>query len=85
MNSYEEVVCEVKQLIATKLGHTIEHIKPSSLITDLTVDSIQLFELLIAFEQHYQLQTAYEDIAHINTVGDIAQYIAHSKYQFSCV
>lgn len=80
MKSYEEISREVTDIIARKLGLTTDDISHHSIISHLTRDSIQLFELLLAFEQHYKLETAYADVVQINTVGDAVKYVAQRKY-----
>lgn len=44
-------------------------------ITDLSEDSIQLFELLLAFEKHYGLEADYEIVMQLETVSDIVTYV----------
>ena len=83
MKSYADISAEVKEFIASTLGSSLKHLNDACAITDLTTDSIQLFELLLAFEQYYQLETTYEDVVQLNTVGDIVDYIAYNKYNLS--
>jgi acyl carrier protein len=81
MKSHEEITQEVKQLVATRLHIPPEDLEGSNQISDLTTDSIQLFELLLAFEEYYQLQAAYEDVIDLHTIDDIIRYVSRVKYQ----
>ncbi len=66
---------EVIQLIANTLSISPQSITEASGIADLSADSIQLFELLLAFERTYRIETSYDDIMGLRTVGDIILYI----------
>ena len=80
MKPYSEIAIEVKNLIATTLGQHIDTIDESLAISDLSQDSIKLFELLLAFEKQYAIETSYEDVLNLNTVADITKYVERVKY-----
>lgn len=65
--------------IATTLHIPKENIKLEAKIEDLSNDSIQLFELIIAFEKVFTTQVPYEDLMSIETVGDIIAYIENIR------
>ncbi|MCB9815230.1 acyl carrier protein [Candidatus Nomurabacteria bacterium] len=71
---YEETKIEIINFIAETLGKEAETITPETSINDISDDSIQLFELLLAFEKYYDVETAYDDVVNLNTVEDIIQY-----------
>jgi len=75
----EEITIEVIGLIESELG--ISGIEESHNIGDLSKDSIQLFELLLALQAFYKVEVLYEDIVNLNTVEDIIQYVSRVKYQ----
>ncbi len=75
MRSLEDITDEVKRLISGQLGIPAESINNTDHIANLTVDSIQLFELLIAFENYYQLKTNDDDVVKLNTIDDIIKYV----------
>lgn len=83
MKSYREVYEEVNQLISQKLHLPQHNLTEATAVIDLTADSIQLFELLTTFEQHYRLETTYNEVVNLHTVGDIARYIAKHKYRLT--
>ena len=80
MKNPEEISHEVKTIISDSLSIPFEQVSELSAIADLSADSIQLFELLLAFEKFYHVETSYEDIVHLNTVHDVVQYVTKVKY-----
>ncbi len=51
----------------------------TSFIDDLGADSIDLLELVLAFEDEFDVTIDEEDIKSIKTVGDIVEYIENKK------
>lgn len=47
----------------------------SSFKEDLGADSLDLFELVMAFEEEYDVEIPAEDLESIKTVGDIIAYM----------
>lgn len=47
----------------------------SSFKEDLGADSLDLFELVMAFEEEYDIEIPTEDLEKIVTVGDIMEYM----------
>lgn len=80
MKDYQEIKEEVMGVVALTLNIAPDTISEESDITDLSEDSIQLFELLLAFEKKYEVATSYDDIAKLHTVGDIVRYVERVKY-----
>ena len=46
---------------------------------DLGVDSLDLFELVMAFEEAFEVEIPSEDLEQITTVGDVVKYIESHK------
>lgn len=42
---------------------------------DLQADSLDLFELVMAFEEEYGIEIPSEDLEKLQTVGDVVEYI----------
>lgn len=80
MKPREDIQNEVTDLIARTLNLDATTMTEADRINELSPDSIRLFGLLLAFESHYDIETAYDDIVVLNTVGDIVSYIAKVKY-----
>ena len=67
---------KVKELIEEKLNLEGVEITPDSKFKeDLEVDSLDLFELVMALEDEFGIEIPNEDLEKIATVGDIIEYI----------
>ncbi len=53
----------------------MEITEDSSFKDDLGADSLDLFELVMAFEEEYGVEIPSEDLEKITTVGDIVEYM----------
>lgn len=70
----------IKKLVAENLGIEEEAItENASFKEDLGVDSLDLFELVMALEEEYDLEIPTEDLEKMNTVGEVAAYIQAHK------
>jgi acyl carrier protein len=70
----------IKKLVAENLGIEEEAItENASFKEDLGVDSLDLFELVMALEEEYDLEIPTEDLEKLNTVGEVAAYIQAHK------
>ncbi|HEX4799217.1 MAG TPA: phosphopantetheine-binding protein [Candidatus Paceibacterota bacterium] len=76
MEPSPQIQNEVIDIIARALALNPHSIRTDMKISDLSEDSIQLFELLLTFEAHYQFETTYEDVAELQTVSDIIRYVS---------
>lgn len=67
---------KVAQIIAEQLGTDVEAVKAESKFTDdLGVDSLDLFQIIMAFEEEFGVEIATEDAEKIVTVQDAIDYI----------
>ena len=67
-------------LIAEKLGKNADEIKlESRLIEDLGADSLDIVELIMAFEDEFNISLPDEDVAKMKTIGNIIDYIKKIK------
>ena len=78
MASVEE---KVKQIIVEQLGVDEGEVTPNaSFVDDLGADSLDTVELVMAFEEAFDIEIPDEDAEKIKTVQDASNYIsAHSK------
>lgn len=53
----------------------VEITEESSFKDDLGADSLDLFELVLAFEEEYGIEIPSDELDHIETVGDVLEYI----------
>ncbi len=66
----------VKEIIADQLGVEIEKITPEAkFVDDLGADSLDVVELIMAFEEEFGVEIPDEDAEKIATVGDVLNYI----------
>ena len=67
---------KVKETVAEALGADIDTITAeTSFKEDLGADSLDLFELVMAFEEAYNVEIPSEDLEKLETVGDVMDYI----------
>ena len=67
---------KVKDMIVDQLGVEAEQVKPeASFLEDLGADSLDTVELVMAFEEEFDLEIPDEDAEKIKTVGDAINYI----------
>ena len=75
MNS-EEVYNKVKDIIVEQLGVAETAITPeASFIDDLGADSLDIVELIMAFEEEFDLEIPDGDAEKVVTVNDVVEYI----------
>ena len=66
----------VKEIICEQLGVEENEVTPQAkFIEDLGADSLDTVELVMAFEEEFDLEIPDEDAEKITTVGDATQYI----------
>ena len=76
-----DIPSEVKRIIKEQLDVDEKDIKPeSSFIDDLGADSLGLVELVLAFEEAFEIDIPDEDTEKISSVQDAIDYIEkHAK------
>ena len=71
---------KIVELIAEKLCKKTEQVTMASrLVEDLGADSLDVVELIMAFEDEFGVTLPDEDIAAMKTVGDVVNYIGKLK------
>lgn len=71
-----DIQAKVKEIIMDKLGVEESQITPeASFINDLGADSLDIVELVMAFEQAFNISIPDEDSEKIQTVGDVYKYL----------
>ena len=57
----------------------VEITQETSFIDDLDADSLDLFEMVMAFEEHFGVDIPAEDLEQLKTVGDVMSYVESHK------
>ena len=67
---------KMREIIAEQLNCDGETIGlDTSFKDDLGADSLDLFELVMALEEEYGLEIPAEELADVETVGDVIEYL----------
>ena len=76
MSKVENVEERVLNIVCEQLGTSREKISPeTSFINDLGADSLDTVELVMEFEDEFEINIPDEDAEKIQTVGDAIEYI----------
>jgi acyl carrier protein len=66
----------IKEIIADQLGVEIEKLRDdANFVQDLGADSLDVVELVMAFEEEFGIEIPDEDAEKIRTVGDVIKYL----------
>lgn len=66
----------IKELVAEELGIDVSEIKvDTSLKNDLNADSLDLFQIIMALEEEFDIEIPTEDVENIDTLTDIEEYL----------
>ena len=71
---------KIQALVAEGLGVEAEKVVPeASFKDDLGADSLDLFELVMSFEEEFGVEIPTEELEKMNTVQDVMDYIEANK------
>lgn len=71
---------KITEIIADQLNVEQEKITAdSSFKEDLGADSLDLFELVMAFEEEFGVEIPSEDLEKLTTVNDVMEYLASKE------
>ena len=73
LEKVKEIVAESLNVEESTLSET------TSFKEDLGADSLDLFEMVMAFEEAFEVEIPSEDLVQITTVGDVVKYIESHK------
>ena len=75
-----DLVNKIKELIAKQLNKPVEEItEEKEVVKDLGADSLDVVEMLMGFEEEFNITVPEEDAVNIKTVGDIVKLIEAKK------
>lgn len=67
---------QVKEVIVSELGaDAAEVTETTSFKEDLDADSLDLFEMIMALEEQYEIEIPSEELENLTTVGEVVRYI----------
>ena len=71
-----DVAERVKKIVIEHLGVEPEKVVTNAnFIDDLGADSLDTVELVMAFEEEFQIEIPDDDVAKLKTVGDAVSYV----------
>jgi len=65
----------VAEIIVEQLGISAEELTEETVFTDLGADSLDLFQIISALEEEFDIEFGNDDAEKIKTVGDAMGYI----------
>ncbi|HDP36260.1 acyl carrier protein [Candidatus Atribacteria bacterium 4572_76] len=72
-----ETMDRIKKIIVDQLGVDESKItEDSSFIDDLGADSLDIVELIMAFEEEFDIEIPDEDAEKMKTIGDAVKYLS---------
>ena len=67
---------KIKEIAADSLGADVNEMTPeTSFKEDLGADSLDLFEMVMALEEEFEVEIPTEDLENIRTIGDVESYL----------
>lgn len=71
------VMDKVREIVAEQLGLSEDDVQPEASFTgDLGADALDFLELVMAFEEEFEVEISDEDAEQLKTVKDVALYLS---------
>ncbi len=71
---------KIKEIVVEQLGVDAEQVTPeANFVDDLGADSLDTVELIMAFEEEFDIEIPDTDAEKIKTVQDVMDYIEENK------
>ena len=71
---------QIREIIAENLAIDVEKVTESAdFKEDLDADSLDLFEMVTALEDEYEIEIPEEDLPTLKTLGDVVKYVEAHK------
>ena len=72
----EDILAKVREIVVEQLGVDEEEIvEEASLLNDLGADSLDIVELVMAYEEEFDLEISDEDGEKLGTIGEVVTYL----------
>lgn len=75
MSDKENILNVVREMIVDRFGVQEEKVNEEMTFEDLGADSLDVVELVMELEDHFNIQFDDEKIEELNTIGDSVKYI----------
>ena len=66
---------KVMEIIAEQLGISASEPEEDTILADLGADSLDLFQIISALEEEFEIEFDNEEAENLKTVGDAIEYI----------
>lgn len=77
MPDLAEIESKIKKIVAEQMGVAEAEIsRTTSFVNDLNADSLDTVELVMEFEEHFDVSIPDDEAEKIQTIGDAIDYIA---------
>lgn len=71
---------KIKEIAADSLGADVESLTAeTSFKEDLGADSLDLFEMVMALEEEFDVEIPTEDLENIKTIGEVESYLQNRR------
>ena len=79
-NKDKPVAERVKEIVVEQLGVNPDQVTPeASFVEDLGADSLDIVELIMAFEEEFGVEVPDEEAEKLQKVGDVIRYIEEKQ------
>lgn len=76
----QDIFVRMKKVIVEELGVKEEEVTPEATLTeDLGADSLDVVELVMAFEEEFGIEIPDDDVTKLRTIQDAIDYISKIK------
>jgi acyl carrier protein len=76
----EKIIEKIKNIVSERLSISPEKIQPdSNIIDDFDADSLDVVELILSFEESFEISIAEEEASKIKTIQEAANVIYEKK------
>lgn len=71
---------KVKQIISEQFNISEDEVTLSTSFTDdLNADSLDVFQVIMAIEEEFEMEISNDEAEHVSTVADVVDYIKEQK------
>ena len=71
---------KVRQIISEKFNISEDEITLlTSFVDDLNADSLDVFQVIMAIEEEFEMEISNDEAEKVSTVGDVVDYIKEQK------